>query len=292
MGALQVWQSLSEAQGRGHGDRDVAILFTDLVDFSDWVLEAGDDAGRRAGARGRRGGRGRRARARRARGQAARRRADGRLRRPGGRRAGGAARRRPRSASCTRRACAPASTSGARASSAATTSASTSTSPRASPRRPAAARCSSPTRSATGSIRTQISTRRRWRFKPKGAPKGLQAYVAELPGNAPAMRALASAAVLAGLLACSPRRPPPPSARTRAAATVPGAERQEQACLDDLTTAGTQTNGHTDRSDWEGLHAAGTQNPTGVPGPADRRLLPGHVDHEHARTAGTTTRSS
>ena len=42
MGALQVWQGLSEAQGRGHGDRDVAILFTDLVDFSDWTLEAGD----------------------------------------------------------------------------------------------------------------------------------------------------------------------------------------------------------------------------------------------------------
>jgi len=43
MGALQVWQSLSEAQGRGHGDHDVAILFTDLVGFSDWVLEAGDE---------------------------------------------------------------------------------------------------------------------------------------------------------------------------------------------------------------------------------------------------------
>src|SRR4051794_26861260 len=43
MGALQVWQSVSEAQGRGHGDREVAILFTDLVDFSDWVLEAGDE---------------------------------------------------------------------------------------------------------------------------------------------------------------------------------------------------------------------------------------------------------
>jgi adenylate cyclase len=26
---------------------------------------------------------------------------------------------------------------------------------------------------------TEIATRRRWRFKPKGAPKGLQAYVAE-----------------------------------------------------------------------------------------------------------------
>jgi adenylate cyclase len=42
MGALQVWQSVSEAQGRGHGDRELAILFTDLVGFSDWVLDAGD----------------------------------------------------------------------------------------------------------------------------------------------------------------------------------------------------------------------------------------------------------
>ncbi len=43
MGALQVWQSLSEAQGRGQGDEEVAILFTDLVGFSDWVLDAGDE---------------------------------------------------------------------------------------------------------------------------------------------------------------------------------------------------------------------------------------------------------
>lgn len=41
--ALQVWQSVSEAQGRGRGDREVAILFTDLVDFSAWTLEAGDE---------------------------------------------------------------------------------------------------------------------------------------------------------------------------------------------------------------------------------------------------------
>ena len=40
--ALQVWQSLSEAQGRGRGDREVAILFTDLVGFSTWALDAGD----------------------------------------------------------------------------------------------------------------------------------------------------------------------------------------------------------------------------------------------------------
>jgi adenylate cyclase len=44
LGALQLWQALSEAQGRGRGDRDVAILFTDLVDFSSWALEAGDEA--------------------------------------------------------------------------------------------------------------------------------------------------------------------------------------------------------------------------------------------------------
>jgi adenylate cyclase len=44
LGALQVWQALSEAQGRGRGDAEMAILFTDLVDFSAWALEAGDEA--------------------------------------------------------------------------------------------------------------------------------------------------------------------------------------------------------------------------------------------------------
>lgn len=44
LSALQVWQSLSEAQGRGRGDRELAIVFTDLVDFSSWALEAGDEA--------------------------------------------------------------------------------------------------------------------------------------------------------------------------------------------------------------------------------------------------------
>ena len=41
--ALQVWQSVSEAQGRGRGDRELAIVFTDLVDFSSWALRAGDE---------------------------------------------------------------------------------------------------------------------------------------------------------------------------------------------------------------------------------------------------------
>ncbi len=44
MSALQVWQALSERQGRGRGDTQLAILFTDLVDFSRWALEAGDEA--------------------------------------------------------------------------------------------------------------------------------------------------------------------------------------------------------------------------------------------------------
>jgi adenylate cyclase len=44
LGALQAWQALSEAQGRGRGTVDVAILFTDIVGFSTWALEAGDEA--------------------------------------------------------------------------------------------------------------------------------------------------------------------------------------------------------------------------------------------------------
>jgi adenylate cyclase len=43
LGALQVWQALSEAQGRGHGEEDLVIVFTDLVGFSAWALEAGDE---------------------------------------------------------------------------------------------------------------------------------------------------------------------------------------------------------------------------------------------------------
>lgn len=43
-GALQAWHALSEAQRRRQGTADVAILFTDLVGFSDWALEAGDEA--------------------------------------------------------------------------------------------------------------------------------------------------------------------------------------------------------------------------------------------------------
>src|SRR5688500_17992157 len=43
LGALQVWQGLSEATGRGRGTQEVALLFTDLVGFSSWALGAGDE---------------------------------------------------------------------------------------------------------------------------------------------------------------------------------------------------------------------------------------------------------
>jgi adenylate cyclase len=44
LAGLQVWQSLSEAAGRGRGDQSLALLFTDLVGFSSWALKAGDHA--------------------------------------------------------------------------------------------------------------------------------------------------------------------------------------------------------------------------------------------------------
>ncbi|MGZ4295115.1 MAG: adenylate/guanylate cyclase domain-containing protein [Solirubrobacteraceae bacterium] len=39
---LQVWQSLSEAAGRGRGTQEMAVMFTDLAGFSSWALKAGD----------------------------------------------------------------------------------------------------------------------------------------------------------------------------------------------------------------------------------------------------------
>ncbi len=41
--ALGAWQRLSESQGRGRGEVDVAVLFIDLVGFSSWALESGDE---------------------------------------------------------------------------------------------------------------------------------------------------------------------------------------------------------------------------------------------------------
>ena len=41
LSALQVWESIA-SQGADQGELEIAILFTDLVDFSDWSLQAGD----------------------------------------------------------------------------------------------------------------------------------------------------------------------------------------------------------------------------------------------------------
>jgi adenylate cyclase len=43
LAALQVWQALSQRVGRGAGEVEATILFTDLVGFSKWVLKAGDE---------------------------------------------------------------------------------------------------------------------------------------------------------------------------------------------------------------------------------------------------------
>jgi adenylate cyclase len=44
LSALQVWEAVSGQFGRQPADDEVAILFTDLVGFSDWALRAGDEA--------------------------------------------------------------------------------------------------------------------------------------------------------------------------------------------------------------------------------------------------------
>lgn len=44
LGAVQVLQAVGESRGRGKGQEQMAILFTDLVDFSAWALKAGDEA--------------------------------------------------------------------------------------------------------------------------------------------------------------------------------------------------------------------------------------------------------
>lgn len=83
--------------------------------------------------------------------------------------------------------------------------------------------------------------------------------------------ALATAAALAlggALLTAGPASASEPAGHCAGESeiAVPGAERQKVACLGDLTTAGTLVSGHTNQSDWNGLHAPGTVNPTGVPG--------------------------
>lgn len=44
LSALQVWEALAGAGSKKPGSDEVTIVFTDLVGFSDWALEVGDDA--------------------------------------------------------------------------------------------------------------------------------------------------------------------------------------------------------------------------------------------------------
>lgn len=44
LGALQVWEALRTGVGRQPAQDEVTLVFTDLVGFSEWALEAGDDA--------------------------------------------------------------------------------------------------------------------------------------------------------------------------------------------------------------------------------------------------------
>lgn len=44
LATLQVWQALTERISGRRADAEVTIVFTDLVGFSDWSLQAGDDA--------------------------------------------------------------------------------------------------------------------------------------------------------------------------------------------------------------------------------------------------------
>lgn len=43
LGALQVWDAMTDGPSR-RGQRDMVIVFTDLVEFSNWAMTAGDDA--------------------------------------------------------------------------------------------------------------------------------------------------------------------------------------------------------------------------------------------------------
>jgi adenylate cyclase len=43
LSALQVWEAVAVSETAKLGDDRLAIVFTDLVGFSDWALEAGDD---------------------------------------------------------------------------------------------------------------------------------------------------------------------------------------------------------------------------------------------------------
>jgi hypothetical protein len=115
-----------------------------------------------------------------------------------------------------------------------------------------------------------------------------------------AASATAVSTILGALLVTAPveaaeqARAGPSACRGMEQLTVPGAERLEAACLNDLTTTGTTVTGHTDPSGsfgFGGLSVPGTVNASGVPvssSTATSRTPPPST----RRMAGTTTPSS
>ncbi|MFF0431304.1 tannase/feruloyl esterase family alpha/beta hydrolase [Streptomyces sp. NPDC004327] len=103
----------------------------------------------------------------------------------------------------------------------------------------------------------------------------------------PLLAALLTSLAVLGPAAPAGAREAPPGAVGHCARLdridVPGAERQEPACLADLTTAGLAGTPYTDLADQAGLSARGTISPSGVPGvqidgyfPDDSRLNATH----------------
>ncbi|MET8505550.1 tannase/feruloyl esterase family alpha/beta hydrolase [Streptomyces sp. NPDC004787] len=89
--------------------------------------------------------------------------------------------------------------------------------------------------------------------------------------GAPAALALAALTLTTGPAAPATAAPGAPAAPGGHCARVsqvrvPGAELQQAACLDELTTAGTVASGHTDPADWAGLTPKDLAVPSGVPG--------------------------
>ncbi|MGW4996569.1 tannase/feruloyl esterase family alpha/beta hydrolase [Streptomyces hydrogenans] len=96
-----------------------------------------------------------------------------------------------------------------------------------------------------------------FRSSPRPRRRGVQAALA-----LSALTALTTSAVPATAATTGPVGHCARQAQIR----VPGAEHQQSACLDELTTAGTVASGHTDPADWAGLTPKDLAVPSGVPG--------------------------
>lgn len=95
-----------------------------------------------------------------------------------------------------------------------------------------------------------------------------------------------SAALVAALVAVPEHAEAAPSCKKIDSLRVPGAERQDKYCLADLTTEGLQLAGRTDRTDWQGLNAAGSANP---PEPVPGIQVDGYFPTTRPRTTTTAT---